>query len=255
MRKFIFSPDKHVGWQAKNGELTPLHDAKAIKAMMKFAQDFKPDVWIEGGDNIDCGPVSHWLKHKKRSIANLDLRKDCKEYTKLVLEPISRIGSISEKYWLIGNHEDWLEEFGEENPGMASIVDPRNLLDLEDWDVIESGGNVQLGHLNFVHGDKIGNVKNVADRAIQLYGRCVAFGHFHTNQVHPKHEIIDVEAPKIALCVPGLCNKNPGYMENRPNQWMKGFAYGYVFDDGNFNIYTAVIVDGRFAAEGKVYRG
>ncbi len=255
MDKFIISPDKHVGWQNVDGVLQPLHDAKAIRAMMAFAKDFQPTMWVEGGDNIDCGPVSHWLKHKKRSIQGLDLRKDCKEYTKLVLEPMKALKSVKKRYWVTGNHEDWLSEFSEENPGMSSVVDIRNLLDLSSWDIVPSGGIVKLGHLHFVHGDKIGNTKNMADRAVQLYGECVAFGHFHTYQVFPRHELIDVESPKLGMCIPGLCNKNPGYMENRPNQWMKGFAYGYIQDNGDFTIYVPIIINGRFAAEGKVYRG
>jgi hypothetical protein len=44
-------------------------------------------------------------------------------------------------------------------------------------------------------------------------------------------------------------------MGNKPNQWMKGFAYGYVNEDGSFQVFVPIIVGGKFAAEGKVYRG
>jgi hypothetical protein len=36
---------------------------------------------------------------------------------------------------------------------------------------------------------------------------------------------------------------------------MKGFAYGYVHEDGSFQVFVPIIVGGKFAAEGKVYRG
>lgn len=261
MQKFIFSPDKHVGWQQEPGRgLQPLHDLRAINAMLKFASDFQPDVWIEGGDNMDYGPVSHWLKHKKKSSQGLDLSKDAREYKREVLDPVNEImsrrsKSKKEKIWIIGNHEDWGKEFAEENPGVAELIDPRNLLDLKDWTVVPCGGHVQLGKLFVVHGDKIGNSKNHATAAVALYGHPVIYGHFHTFQVAPRHELIEVESPKIAMCVPGLCNKNPNYMENKPNQWMKGFAYGYVHDDGTFNVYVPIVVGGRFAAEGHIYRG
>ncbi len=59
---YVFSPDKHWGYEPAPGRhLRPLHDQKAINAMLEFGKDFKPDVWIEGGDDLDCGPVSHWL--------------------------------------------------------------------------------------------------------------------------------------------------------------------------------------------------
>lgn len=255
MTKFIFSPDKHVGFQRKNGKLHPLHDMKAINALLKFGADFKPDVWIEGGDNIDCGPVSHWLKHKKVSQQELNLAKDCRIYRKDVLDPIDKIMSGKKKKWMRGNHEEWLTQFAEENPGMEEIVDPINLLHLDGWDVVESGGIVKLGKLHFVHGDQIGNTKYVADRAVQLYGHPVVFGHFHTHQTSAKYELVDVDQVKMGLAVPGLCNKNPNYMEGKPNAWMKGFAYGYIHDDGSFQIYVPIMIGGKFAAEGKVYRG
>lgn len=261
MRKFIFSPDKHWGYQQTGKGLEPLHCEKSIQAMLKFAGDFKPHVWIEGGDNIDYGPVSHWLKDKKKSSKDLDLRRDTEEYAREVLEPIDEIMSwrckdgAKQKIWMKGNHEGWADEFGEENPGAASLVQPEALMDLSNWDVVEEGGYRNLGRLLVVHGDKIGNGGNVAQKAVNLYGNSVIFGHFHTYQVSPKHELVGVDNVKAGFAIPGMCHKNPGYMGNRPNQWMKGFAYGYVHEDGSFQVYPVVIIGGKFAAEGRVYRG
>jgi post-segregation antitoxin (ccd killing protein) len=227
--------------------------------MLKFAYDFQPDTWIEGGDNMDYGPVSHWLKTKKKSLEGLDLREDARVYRKEVLEPINTLMSRpskqkKEKIWLKGNHEDWATQFGEENPGAASLVNPETLLDLHDWDVVEQGGYRRLGHLHVIHGDTLGGT-NPAKQAVDKYGKSVMFGHFHTHQIAAKHEMLDVEQPKIGICVPGLTNKNPNYLKGKPNQWMKGFAYGYVMDDGQFQVYVPIILNGRFSAEGKVYRG
>ena len=258
--RFIFSPDKHVGWQQTPNGLQPLHDQKAINAMLNFASDFLPDTWIEGGDNMDYGPVSHWLTHKKKSSEGLDLSKDAREYTRKVLEPINEImarrsKTAKKKIWMEGNHEGWGREFAESNPGVANLVDPRHLLDLKGWEFKAEGEHVQLGKLYVVHGDKIGNGKNAAGRAVQLYGHPVLFGHFHTFQVAPHHELIGVDSVKMGMCVPGLCNKNPNYMGNKPNQWMKGFAYGYVHEDGSFQVFVPIIVNSKFCANGKVYKG
>ncbi len=256
MRKFVFAPDTHVGYEKKHGKLVPLHDSKAINAMLKFAQDFKPDIYIAGGDNLDCGPVSHWLKHKKSSIADLDLRKDCKEYTKLVLNPINKIMNRdgTSKIWMIGNHEMWLHDAIEENPGLKGVLDVRSLLDLDGWTVKEQGEHVKLGHLHFIHGDTLGNVKNIAAQAVDKYNCSIAFGHFHTHQQYIKHTMI-TEKPMIGSAIPGLCRVNPNYAMNRPNQWAQGFGFGYVRDNGDFTLYVPIIVGGCFSAEGKVYRG
>ena len=262
MQRFVFSPDKHWGYQqGDSGKLEPLHCQKSITATLKFAQDFHPHVWIEGGDNIDYGPVSHWLKHKKKASKDLDLRRDADEYEKHVLKPINDImswrskGEAKRKIWFKGNHEGWGDEFGEENPGAASLVQPEFLLDLDGWDVVPEGGYRELGRLLVVHGDKIGNVKDVASKAVNLYGQSVMFGHFHTYQISPKHELVGKDNVKAGFSIPGLCNKNPGYMGSRPNQWMKGFAYGYVHEDGSFQVYVPIIIDGKFAANGRIYRG
>lgn len=259
MEKFIYSPDKHVGWEQTREGLRPLHDEKAINAMIRFAQDFQPDVWIEGGDNMDYGPISHWLAGQKKSIQGLDLRKDAKTYSRLVLDPVNEImsrrsKSKKRKVWMIGNHEAWAYQFGEENPGAASLVDPTQLLELNDWEIIDQGKHTSLGKLVVIHGDTLSG-QNPAKVAVDRWGHSVMFGHFHTHQVQPKHELIDVEQPKVAWAIPGLCNKNPIYMKNKPNQWMKGFAYGWVQDDGSFQVNVPIYVNGRFVIDGKVYRG
>lgn len=259
MRKFIFSPDKHVGYQQTKQGLQPLHDIKAINAMLKFASDFEPDIFIEGGDNMDYGPVSHWLQSKKKSSEGLDLRTDADAYKRHVLDPINTImarrsKNKKEKIWIKGNHESWADTFGEENPGAANLVQPESLLGLSDWDVVEQGGYRRLGKLIVIHGDTLSG-QNHARQAVDRYGHSVMYGHFHTWQVQPKHEMLDVEQPKVGIAVPGLCNKNPNYLKNKPNQWMKGFAYGWVQDDGSFQVNVPIYVHGRFVIEGKVYRG
>lgn len=254
MIKYIFTPDHHVGFERKNKHLVPLHDEKAIKAMLKFAQDFKPDVMICGGDNLDCGPVSHWLKHKKASVSGLNLKKDCEVYTELVLKPINKIMAGKRKIWMIGNHEMWLQDAVEENPAFEDMLDVRNLLNLEGWEIKEQGEHVKLGHLRFIHGDTLPNVKNIASVAVDRYNCSVLLGHFHTHQNFLKHTMLENQ-PLMGTVVPGLCRRNPNYAENRPNQWTQGFAFGYVYPDGQFTNYVPIIINGRFMANGKDYCG
>jgi hypothetical protein len=257
MKTYLFTPDKHIGWERKNGRLEPLHDKKALSAMLKFASDFKPDIWIEGGDNLDCGPVSHWLQNKKVSLKDLDLAKDIKEYQSLVLEPVNEIMDRpnTQKYWMAGNHEEWLTAIGELNPGISEMLKPTSLLPLDGWTYVDQGHYVKLGKLHFVHGDNITGVSNVANSALNLYGHSVRFGHFHTFQAATKYSLFDSKEVKTSVAVPGLCRRNPNYMKNRPNQWMLGFNYGYLHDDGTFHDYTPIIINGKFTAEGRTYAG
>lgn len=256
MKKFLFSPDKHVGWERKSKKLVPLHDEKSITAMLKFAEDFKPDIWIEGGDNLDCGPVSHWLREKKISIADLDLSKDIDVYTRLVLQPLTTIlGKGTQKYWMKGNHERWLTDFSESHPGMAALVDVETLLPLTTWSIVECGEYIKLGKLYFIHGDTLRGGARVADHAVNRYEHSIRFGHFHTYQVATKYSMLDAKQIKTGIAIPGLCQRNPNYLKGRPNQWMQGFNFGYIHDDGTFTDYVPIIVNGKFSAEGRLYRG
>jgi hypothetical protein len=163
---------------------------------------------------------------------------------------------IKQKIYMVGNHEAWIDDAIEVNPGLESLLKIDKLLDLKSWTVKAQGEHYHIGpHLHFIHGDTLPNVKNIADAAVTRYEKSIRFGHFHTFQTSTKHSMLTSQEVKTGMAVPGLCKKNPNYLEGRPNQWLTGFCYGYVENDGTFNDYVPVIVDGKFRAEGKRYAG
>lgn len=255
--RYVFSPDKHVGYERVNGEMKAMHNMRAITAMLEFARDFKPHGWIEGGDQLDLGVISHWNKHKKLSLEGLRLQKDIDEYGSQVMAPVEQEIEPTDLIWLAGNHEEWLNQLAEENPGLADILDIRNLLHLEErgWSYIPQGHYIDLGRLRFLHGDTISGGENVAKAAVLAHNKNIRFGHFHTYQVFTKHSPVDAAVTKSGVAVPALANRGPAYGKRAANQWQLGFNYGYIFPDGTFSDFTPTIIDGKFAAEGKVYRG
>src|SRR5688500_9758209 len=135
MKKFIACFDLHFGFERRNGHKVPLHDLKAWNVVMDFAADFKPDVWINGGDMLDCGVNSHHNKHKPGNIEGLRLLSDAQEGYKTFIQPVK----AKEKVYIIGNHEDWLNDLIIETPALEGIIDIRKLLHLDDWTVINQG--------------------------------------------------------------------------------------------------------------------
>lgn len=253
MTSFVYATDLHVGWENKNGVKSPLHDEKAINAMLAFTADFKPDIFIAGGDHLDCGPVSHWLRDRHRASKGLDLGEDAELYTKMVLEPLK---GIRKKIWMVGNHEAWIDDVAEQNPGLGSLLALPKLLPLKGWTLLGQGASYNIGpHLYFIHGDTLPNVKNIAATAVERYGKSIRFGHYHTYQAATKHSMLDAQDVKTGVAVPGLCKKNPNYLEGRPNQWLQGFCYGWVEKNGQFSDYVPIITEGSFRAEGRFYRG
>lgn len=254
MRKFIYAVDFHWGYERVAGHKKPLHDIRAINAMLAFAIDFKPDEFIIGGDGLDCGVISHHNHGKPGATEGLKLLADAQEFRSEVLVPIESLKA--KNIYIEGNHEAWLDQLVEVHPSLEGIVELKSLLKLEKWKVIPQGGQYDLGKITFLHGDTVTGGEHVAKQAVFNYERNVRFGHFHTYSVYTKTAPSEYKNGKTGVAVPCLCGKLPKYGKGKPNKWVQGFNFGYVGDGGLYTDYVAVIVDGKFVApDGKVYKG
>jgi hypothetical protein len=261
MERFIAAFDLHRGYEREEGKKRPLHDDRAWQAVLAFASDFKPHHFVLGGDVLDCGAISHHNARKPGKTEGLKLLHDVEETRREVILPIESVvirphrGRPTLRYH-IGNHEDWLQDLVDTDPALEGLVNVERLLGLDaKWDVVDQGRVSQLGKLAVMHGDTLRNTDNVAKAAVSNYETNIIFGHFHTSQTYTKTSALDAELPKTGTAVGCLCTKDPGYNERSPNRWAQGFAYGYLFSNGDFTLYTPVVINGRFAAEGKEYRG
>ena len=253
--KFVALFDLHWGYERRGGHKVPLHDARALGAALNFVADFKPNHVILGGDMLDCGVVSHHNHGRPGAIEGLKLISDAKELVEEVITPLEN--TIQGRLiYHVGNHEDWLTDLTDLIPSLEGLIEISNLLDLSDqWEVVPQGEASKLGKLTFLHGDQIRGGENVAKSAVVAYERNFRFGHHHTFQAYTKTSAVDMNG-HTGISVPCLCKKGPRYGEGAPNKWMQGFLWGYVGGpDGIFNDYVSVIVNGKFIANGKVYKG
>lgn len=255
MKKFLAAFDLHFGFERRGGHKIPLHDIKAWNTVLRFAEDFKPDVWIHGGDMLDCGVISHHNHGKPGATEGLKLLADAKEGRDIFVAPVEKIVGSGELVYLIGNHEDWLTDLTDKIPALEGLIDLKTLLKLEKWNVVPQGGAYNLGKLTFIHGDTVRGGENVAKNAVINYERNVRFGHHHTAQLYTKNSALDYKNGKTGMAVGCLCGKTPKYGEGSPNKWSQGFLYGYIDKGGYFNDYYAVILDGKCIVNGTVYKG
>lgn len=253
MKKFIATYDLHFGFERRGGHKVALHDPKAWNTVLEFAKDFKPHTWIHGGDMLDCGVVSHHNHGKPGATEGLKLLSDAREGRATFIEPVEKIAK--DLIYIVGNHEDWLNDLTEAIPSLEGLIDLGTLLDLKKWTVVPQGGAYHLGKLSFIHGDTVKGGEHVAKNAVINYERNIRFGHHHTLQVYTKNSALDYKNAKTGMAVPCLCTKTPKYGEDAPNRWVQGFLYGYVDDSGMFSDYPVIIVDGRCVVNGKTYRG
>ncbi len=252
MESFLAAFDLHVGYERRNRHKVALHDARAISVMLQFGEKFKPDHFILGGDALDCGPVSHHNQGKPGNTEGLRILADAKELAATVVRPSERWSK--HQYYLIGNHEAWLDDVIEAMPSLEGVLSIDALLGLTAWKVVPQGDPLKLGKLVFVHGDQIKGGENPAKWAVNAYNKNVFFGHHHTHQVFTKVSALDSNG-HTGTAVPCLCKKNPKYGGGSPNRWMQGFAYGWIHKDGTFNAYTALVINGTATINGVVYRG
>lgn len=253
----MFVADTHVGWERKGGRKRPIHDLKAWGATMKFTQDFKPDVFIFGGDILDCGPISHHNKAAgKRKTEGFRLMKDAETCKREYIDPIKKL-AIPDIRYIVGNHEDWLEDLIDDTPELEGAFSISSLLGLDHKiKVLPQGSLTKVGKITFAHGDQIKGGEHTAKAAVVNYDeQNIVFGHYHTYQQYTKTSPVENKLPRTGTIVPCLCAKDPAYNEGKPNRWAQGFYYAYMQPDGLFTSYVPLIIEGRFVADGKLYKG
>jgi hypothetical protein len=257
LKKFVALFDAHVGWVKvpKNGKLVnkKSHNPQALKAALRFIDDFAPDIAILGGDQINCGPVSHWNDKKPRNLEGLRLKDEYDECDELL---ISKLLHVKTKHWLTGNHEVWVDKLITTHTGLEGLISPNDYLELtkRGWQVHEQYAVVTEGHLNWTHGERAKGEYH-AKKMWMDYKCCIRYGHLHGSQVYLVTSLFDKKFKQDAKCIPCMCDLNYDYSYNQPHNHINGFNYGYIFPDGTFTDYVVTMINNKFVVNNKIYDG
>jgi hypothetical protein len=102
-------------------------------------------------------------------------------------------------------------------------------------------GIYRIGHLNVIHGFHAG-VSACAAHS-RIYGN-VVFGHIHSIESYQTPGVKQQEARSIGC----LCKLDMDYINRKTAKlrWAHGFAYGWLFPDGTYQIHQARMIDGKF---------
>jgi len=261
--RFVALFDIHVGWEwaRVGGELVkrPTHNEPAIHATLDFVNDFAPDVLILGGDQINCGPVSHWLKGKPRLVEGFRLKNELDKFQDLFGNTLIK---IPRTIWMDGNHEAWIHGLVDENPGLEGMVEPQSYLKGQWAETVSQGEMYQLsygtkrGKLYFVHGDvilKSQQYKSPARTLVTAYNKNIRAGHVHTYDAFTLKSPVDKQDYHTGIIVPALASRDPYYTKFAPSNFMHGFLYGWFWPDGEFTDQVVVINRSQFTVNGKRY--
>lgn len=247
--KLVVMPDAHV----------EEHDPFAINAFMKFVSDYKPHGIVNLGDFMEMDAVTHWPApdaRPRRLVPQIESAK------KLLAEIDQALGKQCVfKRFLIGNHEDWLDQYlvGKIPEALHDLeklgVDLRfqELIGLKNfgYETVPLNEILRIGpHCHFIHGYYTN--KHHASKHLEVFGVNVYYGHLHDVQ---QHSTVSVNGVHEAMCLGCLRNLRAPFLKGRPNNWSHAFGI-FEFDHvGVFTRYVPVIINGRFSFNGKMYDG
>lgn len=232
---------------------SPEYDKACMNIVFHFIKDFKPNYLVLAGDQMDFGCISHHNKGKVRLTENARLKKDYREFQVDILDKLEEnISKRCKRYFMIGNHEYWVERLVDDNPQLEGLVEVENNLDLSEYEIIPFNKVLSIGEINFIHG--IWCNKYHAEKNIRIYNKNIFSGHIHTNQIFTVVSPIN-SLPRQGVSIGCLCNKNMDYMHEKPSAWIHQFMYWYELSDGTFRYYLVTIINGVAIINNKLYNG
>jgi hypothetical protein len=229
-----------------------------IEPLLNYCKEHPPDIFGFGGDNWSLDCISHWNqgKFKNYGMDNViaKFNEECRQFKAHIGRFIEALPNTKFVY-IMGNHEDWLNQFAAEFPQTHKPTIQSVLGEYAKFiEFVPQGGFYQIGKLYFAHGDQFGTA-NPAKQAVERTNKTVVFGHHHVYKVWPQFSMVDDEEKHLGIGVPCFCGLSPEYGKGRPNQWMNGFFMASVKrKSGNF---TPIVVPtdrkGNFMLYGKEY--
>lgn len=233
----------------------PKHNKKAVFSALKAINLIKPDGVVLNGDIMDCGtfsrhdiyspPKCHWTDSQFYEASMSEY-----EETNAFLDRLFAVSPKSEKIFLYGNHEMWVKDFISKSPEIRKnrfSLEDRLFLKERGFTIYSYNDFIQLGKLKVTHG--IYTCQNHARKHLVEIGSSILYGHLHNLEVASKTTPDKIS--HMAWANGCLCDLNPEYLRNRPQNWNHGFAIVYVWPNREFQVDLIRIQNGRCVVWGK----
>jgi len=241
--RVVVQPDTHV----------PNEDKEAVSVFCNFLKSYKPHGLINLGDFMEMGSVSHWGTNGNKFT-------DEAKQARAVLKNIGDAAGSQciFKRYLIGNHEDWLNQyFAEKTPELGDLEELgtslkfESLLGLKDlgYRTIPLNEILQVGTAHFIHGYYTGRTH--AKTHLDVFGVNIYYGHLHDVQ---SYSGVSVKGMHEAMSLGCLCKLNANFLKGKPNNWSHAFGIYEFRIDGSYTRYVPIIIDGQFSFNGKIFK-
>jgi hypothetical protein len=239
----------------------PKYDKPTWNCVLDFISKNKLDGFIFGGDENDNEEISHHNADKPIFHAVGSYKRNTDNFEKEILTPLEKLlPKNCIKVIITGNHTRFEQDFIEKHPQLQGIIERFDALQLRErgWNIIPLGHAFKLGKLSVIHGEVLtGYGAQVgaypARKAVDIYAGNVLAGHTHNPQQHTRVSPVEHKNKWQGTIAPIAGATNPGYLRSRPSAWVNGFVIIETFPDGNFNLYSVNVINGRCSYGGVVY--
>lgn len=233
----------------------PNENRKALSCALQAIKHIKPNGITLNGDIMDCGVFSRHDRHKLPKSTWTDsqfYKASAYDYRRMevFLDAIDAAAPRARKRYELGNHEVWLQDFIAESP-ITRVpkfsLEHRLALKKRKYRVYGYNDFMRLGKLYVTHGIYTG--QNHAKKHLQEMGASILYGHLHNIEVASK--VTPAKTSHMAWANGCLCNMNPAYLRNKPQNWNHSFAVVYTWPGGDFQVDIVRIQNGRCVVHGK----
>jgi len=193
-------------------------DTNALDVLLAHIKENDYDHLVDGGDRIDAYSVSKFTKSKSRLVTLQDELNRSKDFSK----EIESIAPNSELHFCIGNHEQRIPHYLDNNaPGIADLdaMNLRELMGLENWNVYGREGTLIHG-LRVMHGNKVASgAGNTVRKEMNDQWASTVQGHVHRAGIVRMRKGDKIYYGVEAGC---LCRLDPEYVAFP--DWQQSFA-------------------------------
>lgn len=219
-------------------------DSAAAEAALAFTADFKPEVRVIAGDLWDFGAIRKGASEEERSVSMRDDFEAGAEFADRFFP------GGEDNHLMLGNHDVRAWDLAHSQDAVKADLGGRMVKDIEYvarrnkarlWPYDSRKGVLTLGHLKVVHGYHTG--ASACASHSRIYGN-VVFGHVHSIESYQTPGLSQQEARAIGC----LCKLDMDYADRKTGKlrWAQGFAFGWLFDDGHYQINQARFINGKF---------
>lgn len=241
----------------------PFEDSRAVRGVINFIGEYKPDEVVHIGDLMDYPQPSRWTKGTKEEFEG-SVYEDSEYAKKKFLTPLREMYDGPVKV-IEGNHDERVRLYVEKYAPAVSGTDYFHFESLLDFDGF--GIEAVRGFYEFApgwvmtHGHLGLPLSNIAGRsamrAANKIGKSVVQGHTHRlGQCSETYGYQGKTTTRTGVEVGNLMDmKKAQYLKAGSANWQKGFAILHVDGKNVTPELVPVHSNGSFVASGEVYGG